>query len=401
MCDSVSIVFLIREMPLEERERLNFPYKTLIPLDNNGELGTPFGRWETGRSPLTSEGYRVRAVFRWGGGQHPVLVGYEMELNPPACIIGNNLLLKNGVFRGGWAALYLLQYWLAEQGCSKEVVNSFSTTTAVIRSVTLTYLANCSNKTGAHTARRGMYSQGAALHNKKTRKKRLRKDKVYEVGTKERATVYMKHHDYQVSCYVKDGVVGGASSRFASPEVEAALRAEAGKYLRVEITLNHSWLEDKHRQSIQSWKYVKGDSPYDIGIETIRSYLRLDENLRTRMPKLEHLDKLSAEEKQILVWHLEGRNVRKHISLRGSNSRRFYPIRQRLLRKVRVDLSIPWEVQRNELHPKLGDLLAINGQYKPPKELADHVYCRRSIDAALDKLKTLIKKRLEASGRGN
>ena len=397
--DSGNFVFLIGNMSEGEKEKLYFPFKTLITLDNNGVLGTPFGCWETGRSPLTSEGYRVRAVFRHRVGRRHVLVGYEMELNPPACIIGNNMLLVNSVYKAGFVALNLLRYWLAEQGGSKDVIDSFSIINAEIKSVTLTYLINCLDNAGAHVARKNMYSHGATLHNKKYRAKVLKKSPVYKVGPDESATVYMNHHDYKISCYVKDRVVCGASSNFATPEIEAELRAEASKYLRVEIKLNEAWLIEHGLQSIHSWRYIKERSPYNIGIETIRSYLRLDDDLRTRTPKPEYLEKLSEEEKKMLGWHLDGKNVRKHVSLRGSHSHKFYPIRQRLMKKVRVDLSIPWESQNNDLCPQLSGLLKIEGQYKPPKKIAEHVYCRRAIKVALSTLKELVAKRLNESSK--
>lgn len=391
MSDSMAIIFPIVNMPEEDFERLNFPYNTLMPLDNNGEVKSPFSCWMTTRSPITNEGYRIRGILSNKSGQRPVLDAYEVELNPPACIIGNNLLLVNNVYKGGIAALYLLQYWLAEQGCSIKELNAISTDTAVIKSVTLTYLADCSSNEEAHAERNNMYSHGDALHNKKSRKVPLKKSQVYKVGGDENATVYMNHHDYKISCYVKDVIVGGASSNFASAEVEDTLRKEAEKYLRIELKANERWLTSHDRQSIKSWRHLKGrPSPYCIGMETIRAYLRLDDDLRIRSPKPEHLEKLSEYEGKLLRGHLKGRSARNHVSLKGSNSRKFYPVRKRLLKKIRIDLNIPWEVQRSKLRPSLDALLSTQVRYRPTEDLADHVYCLRSINAALRRLEELI-----------
>ncbi|MEW6562803.1 MAG: hypothetical protein AB1400_06175 [Pseudomonadota bacterium] len=396
MCDSLTVVFPIKRKESEVQEGENFPARYLVQMDNNGELGNPFSRWQSVRSPLTGESFRIRTIHNVINGQHCMVQGYEVEINPPACLIGNNLLLSNSVYMAVTGTLKLLQYWLLTQGCTHNEIKLLSTRTARIKSATLTYLVECTGKNDAHVARRELGLHAAALKNKKIRAKPLLRNLVFSIGNDEEATVYMKHHDYSITAYVKDNPVGGASSWFASRDIEIALRNEARKYLRVEIKFGEKWLDNNDRNSGSSWKVADGFNPYDVGIATIREYLRLDENLRIRKPKREHLHCLSKDERKVLSWHLKGNNAKENELFRGCIDAKFYPMRIRILRKLRIDLGIPWRVQNSELRPRLNQLLAVEHRYKPPRELAERVYGPSSVKVAIGRLKELISKRKEA-----
>lgn len=400
MSDSLTVRIPIVRKKGEVLERENFPARYLVQMDNHGELGNPFSRWQSVRSPLTNESFRVRTIHTILNGQRSEVQGYEVEINPPACLIGNNLLLSNSVYMAVTGTFKLLQYWLLTQGCTHNEIKLLSIEDARIKSATLTYLVECTGENDAHSARRELGLHAAAIKNKKNRSKPLLKNLVFSIGTDEEATVYMKHHDYSITAYVKDNPVGGASSSFASRDIESSLRNEARKYLRVEIKLGEKWLADNDRDTADSWRSVDGFNPYDLGIATIREYLRLDENLRVRKPKREHLSCLSKDDRKVLRWHLNGSNAKEHELLQGCNAAKFYPMRVRILRKLRIDLGIPWRVQNSELRPRLNQLLAIEGKYKPPRELAEHIYSPSSVKVAIGRLKELICKRRVASEGG-
>lgn len=395
MCDSLTVLFPIDPMSAEAYVEAKFPYAQLRPIDQDGVVTPSFSRWMTANSPLTNAKYKIRGVTSSVAGSPSRLVGYLVEINLPACLIGNNQLLVNWVRLGVRATLTLLQYWLIEQGCSRSGINALNRDRARVHSVTLTYLAQCDGVTDAHAACQELFTHAAALYNKRYRTRPLPRSPIFMVGTDEEATVYCVHRQFKIAAYVKSKSVAGTFAEYDSVTDEQNISAEAKKYLRVEIQLHKEWLRRSNMDSAIAWHYSSNKSPYDLGINLIRRYLRLNEKLRIRRPKPSQLRSLSESDQELLRTHFAGKNVGQLSMFCRENRTKYYSMRSRILAKMRIDISVPWKNQSRDLSPRLAALLSIKQQYHPPKHLAHAVFTMATVKAAIRKLDILIEDKLD------
>ena len=392
MADSIKLFIPIAPMSIEEYRRCKFPFEAMQGF-NRDKQHDPFFRWETVVSPLTGAKYKVKSVLAEDGLR---LKGYLVKMNVPACVIGHNYLLVNGVPFACKLAYLLLRYSLLKQGATEDGMKALQFEKARLMSVTLTYLFMCSHLEVSHEARREFAHHSEALYNKNGVTKRP----AFSVGPADKATSYIRTRPYVICAYVKDGYVDGAFVDFESLKDEPAIRTEAEFYLRVEVEFSGSWLAMKGLDSIDNWVLGNGKrNPYEAGVELIRAGMRLDEGLRRRAPKEEFLRNMAEPDQTVLRYHLNGGDVRKHpIILAKANIHAqnvyYSAVKNRLLKKVKVDVSIEWAKQSEQLSPRLAELIRYTGDYEPPIELAEKVYSRESAPARIAKMVALIEELL-------
>lgn len=377
-------------MSRDEYAEANFPFTLLSQIDQDGVIDRRFSSWITAHSSLTGAGFKVRAILPQNADGRPRVIGYQVKINPPACLIGNNYLLENRVLPAARAIRRLLQHWLLKNGCSPSGIKAISLKRASLNSVTLTYLIRCANSSDAKAALRELYLYAAALHNKPYRTRELRRSPVYKVGADESITVYCKPRQFTIVAYVKERSIEGSFSKFDSASDEKAVQVEAGRFLRMEIELHGEWLGSSGNKKPQAWCYTEDNNPYHLPFELIRDYLRLDKNLRIRRPKPDQMESLSVADQEILNWHLEGHRVSDHPLLLGKDRTKYYPVQSRILKKTRIDIGIPWKVQNNDLSPRMNQLMRNPGQYRPLKQLAHVTFSRITLDDSIRRLDELI-----------
>ena len=387
MSDTIRICFPVTKCSDEDYKEANYPLQRSQITNQDGEVVNAFSTFSPAVSPLTGAKFKIKAVFSNDGARVGHVVGYLVDINVPACTIGNNVLLQNLVWSACRLTMHLLKHWLLKNGCSVAGANAITLENARLESVTLTYLFACEDHTEALTRSEDLLCHGEVLHN--PRGKSNAKNEVFQVGTSSERTVLCKPRDFNISAYVKSQTTSAAFAKFPNTDIENSVFAEGEKRLRVEIKYGKKWLKDHDRVSPSHWKGGIGQVSYQQGVAVIRDYLRLDENLRTRRPKPSDIEKLSPSDQRILRWHLAGKDVRQHELIQEKGNQYFSAVKQRLLKKLKIDITIPWQDQSNKLYPKLSNLIKYTGPYRPPKELGPHSLCFETVRDVVVKLKEL------------
>lgn len=384
MADSIKLYIPIAPMSSEDFAACNFQFEAMRGFNNRIDRD-PFYRWVHVKSPLTGAGYKVISVL---SSDRKRLAGYVISVNVPACTIGHNYLLVNGVPRAADLAYRLLVHWLLSEGATPKAVQALQFEKAKLNSVTLTYLLLCASLADAHAARYEFARHAESLHN--TKLKGLQA--AFSVGPADKATSYIKKRNYTISAYVKDGPVEGAFADFPTLEDEAVVRAEAGFYLRVEIELHGACLAAHGLESVNRWVLAAvRRNPYEQAFSLIRKEMQLDANLRQRAPKEQAISDLREPDQSFLRWHLSGEDVRQHPLVLSKETVHkqngyFSAIKQRFLKKMKIDISLEWVKQSTHLSPRLNELVVYAGDYEPELHLADKVYSRVSAPVCIEQM---------------
>lgn len=388
MADSIKLYVPIAPMSSEDFVACSFPFEAMQGFNHRIDRD-PFYRWVKVKSPLTGAGFKVISVM---SSDHHRLAGYQISVNIPACAVGHNYLLVNGVPYASKLAFLLLSHWLLTEGATPKAVQALQFEKAKLKSVTVTYLLLCDSVEDAHAARREFAQHSEALHNAKSKGPQP----AFSVGPAEKATSYIKKRNYTISSYVKDGSVEGAFVDFPTLEDEALIRTEAGFYLRVEVELYGVWLASHGLDSADRWLLGDGKkNSYERVFQLIRNEMRLDANLRQRAPKEQAISQMREPDQSFLRWHLSGMDVRNHPlvlakeTVHEQNSY-FSAIKQRLLKKMKIDISLEWEKQSKHLSHRLIKLLFYTGDYEPELQFAEKVYSRVSAPKCCEILDGLI-----------
>lgn len=388
MADSIKLYVPIAPMSSEDFLACSFPFEAMRGFNHRIDRD-PFYRWVNVKSPLTGAGYKVISVM---SSDRYRLAGYQISVNIPACTVGHNYLLVNGVPYAAKLAFQLLSHWLLTEGATPKAMQALQFEKAKLNSVTVTYLLLCDSVEDAHAARREVAQHSEALHNTKSKGPQ----RAFSVGPAEKATSYIKKRNYTISAYIKDGSVKGAFVDFPTLEDEALVRAEAEFYLRVEVELYGAWLAAHGLDSVGCWTLVDGKkNPYEKVFQLIRKEMGLDANLRQRAPKEQAISQMREPDQSFLRWHLSGMDVRNHPlvlakeTVHEQNSY-FSAIKQRLLKKMKIDISLEWVKQSKNLSPRLNELLVYSGDYDPEVHLVEKIYSRVSAPKCFKRLDEII-----------
>ena len=250
MCDSISLDVMIDDnLTDEEYELCHFPSKDssdkdllsadfrdqhpISPLTGAGFLVTPLGQ-------LAPDGSRNRL-------KHGRIAGYRIEVNVPACTIGHNRILVNGVPGAKRVAYRLLRWWLAQNGCTRFGLEKIPPKNARIVSVTLTWLFKTPSEEAARELLWEFRRHSETVLNETNKKhsddwkppafsvppEQLDPDSEYTFSA------YVRQREFLISAYVKLPDQPNATLiPVKDANVEAAIAKHTPCILRVEVQIH-------------------------------------------------------------------------------------------------------------------------------------------------------------------
>lgn len=408
MADSNITEVIFPELSDAEYARCQFPQQAHIaPPSPSGDFRSTYAV-----SPITGACFKITPLGVPIPGkpderfQHGRIAGYRVEVNVPACMNGHNRFLVNGVAAGSRIAVRMLRIWLAQNGCTAEGLSHIKGASAVLCSVTLTFLYEYFTEEQAREALADFRAHSEAVLNP-AKPKEGSKPRAYSYPpkplpgkTKYTYTSYIRMREFRIAAYVKERDQDNA---FLLPiqdeEIEEEIQTRSMRALRVEITVHGKWLKDQHLDSIADW--AGNPTAYETVFALLRSTLRFDEELRTRRLKKSTVDslKLSPREKGYLLHHINGMYLQDEHPDSVEMDRRkwtqtYSAARKNIMKATNgIDLNIPYADQLQRLRPALADKLTFRGEYLPPSEWAEHVFSRQSVpklNALLDRYEELV-----------
>lgn len=420
MCDSITILILLPDQSQAEYNDCNYPTRGKEDTD---EASSDF-RDQYPKSPLTGAGFKITPVgvklnsarnvgsIQTSRMRHGRVAGYVVDFNPPACSVGHNRLLVNGVPFAVQLGVGLLQYWLADNGCTTGGLEAIGCGDKRIISVTPTFLFKFASEDEARVVLAHYRMQMETLCNPR-KPKPGQKAPAYSIPAKPPEgettytyTTYLKRREYTLDCYVK---VAGASGAFFKRISDAGAEVEVDRdskcTLRIGVKLNGKWLENHDLHEVPNWVGKAGNEAYKMAFALVRAELRLDDALRPkqlRSPSVKALN-LPKNDQTLLLYHLKGNIAREHDifkmlpSLKASKA--YSASRKRIYDRIRIDLDIEYSLQLKAVYPELTDILAYPDEYSPSAKVAPFIYSRVSVPRAIEKLEKLTAELLEASAQ--
>lgn len=397
MVDTVKMVLLFGDLSNSDYEQCSFPFQLGQKTDESGEIRARYYDWEPILSPLTGAKCQVRAISADANSPGRI-AGYELDVNIPACIIGRNHELVNGVPRAVEGAVALLRHFAAKRGCSLFGLEQFRLDSVRLGSITPTFLFEFDTPKHAMDHLIALRDYGEGVLNYISRslglKDKKRKPSCYSVGPDICFTVYIRLREFTVVVYIKQPNIQGAFVTFPNQEVEDELVERAKRTVRVEVQVHGKWLKDNNLDTTEGWR--DNPSAYAAVFNLVRDALRLDEDLRVRAPAEAIIAKLPADYQTVLRAHLAGDNIREHVLILsgstggdqviGMQNKKFSAFKRLILETTAIDISIPWKIQSTKLSPHLRDWLQYPGEFKPSDSVAEYVFSRTSVPNALAEL---------------
>lgn len=423
MCDSITILVLLADQSQAEYDRCQYPTRGKEDLD---EVSSDF-RDQYAISPLTGARFKITPV---GAETFPSrdevavrprrkvfgrLDGYVVDFNPPACTVGHNRLLVNGVPAAIDVGLALLKHWLAENGCTREGLDAANSEAVDIISVTPTFLFNHADESDARLALAQIRGRSEALCNTKNKEKEKEKEttktktKAKGSTTKPPAfsvppeppkhgeyiyTSYIKLREYLIDCYVKKF---GANKAFYLPISDSAAEFVVDQLskrtLRIGTKLHGKWLKDHGLNKAANW--LGSNKAYEKAFALVRSTLRLDEELRSKQIRSKTVSALNLPKSDLtlLRYHLDRNKAREHPMFSALStkqvSKAYSASRLRIMESTKIDLEVDYDDQLKNLFPSLSELLVFPGKYKPSERIAAFVFSPISVPIILEKLAQL------------
>jgi hypothetical protein len=202
----------------------------------------------------------------------------------------------------------------------------------------------------------------------------------FGVGPSYEATAYLRQREIDLGGYVKDRCTD-TSHVFESDQIMAAVHDEGDFWYRLEALLKGAFLRAHGLEYPEAWRLYGGQGPYPMVYAHVRKMLQLDRDLRRDEPSLEEMTaaKVSASDQEVVLWHLAGRSAADHPLVVGDRThiaqlKYLSDVKARVLQRLRIDISIPWERQKAAPLDRLRDILQYTGLYYPPAHLEGHLF---------------------------
>ena len=405
MSDSIAIFFKLRKPVRPSILQFKLRYEITTKMDESGQIRARYSSAMVVRSPMVPKAkFQVTAILSVSSPTDILIDGFLVEINPPACTVGNNVLVQNQVYSASLISLLMLQHWMIENGAPPDFVRTIRLENAEVKSATLTYVFSCKNNESAKSLKSLMKSRGQALANRNI--KSGSKKPGFSTGSKTDETIYFNHRDYKIKAYVKEGPTDDGVSIIADGKASDTLYAIGRRSLRVEIELKRSWLEKKGLQCPNGWNTDTGNDLHGVGLQIIQKYLRLDKKYRIRRPSDDHMTKLAPLDREVLLDHLDGGKSQVHPHVKGrrnhlSRLKYFSAVRKRIMEAMAVDIAIGWNEQCSLFGPQLCELMVPENMVRIPPEMSKYCFCSETISNIVNELKVRLRtlaKRGEGAG---
>lgn len=394
--------YIIEDITDEQYQRCQFP------VGNIGDGPHSSGNFRDcqGISPVTGGGFFVTALghvmpnsFVDERFKHGRIAGYSISVNGPADFIGHNRFLTVGVYKAGVASYWLLRYWLAVNGCTKEGVESIRFDNAELAAVTHTWLNTFETVGLTKKALAEFRSHSETLLNEKSGKgEPKRKKAAFSVPEKPLGppkdytySSYVLTRMCKLLAYIKPPLSKKAYLlHLDDDDLEQEMQDRSSRTLRIETEVLRAWLKSKGLNSLSAWKNNPKANEVVFGL--VRQILRLDENLRARTFRKSSVAKLdlSPKFKKYFLMHLDKVRIRDLPEFGGAEElkdQQAYSAVRSAIRKA-SGIDIEWEAvkQTKGLSNWLPKLLVFQGDYEPPAKFAGYEYSKISMPVAIKQL---------------
>lgn len=394
MCDSMQMfVSLEPGISDDEYKECCFPWE---PAGSDGKRGE-FYNFEM-KSPLTGAGFLVKAVGI-GGIRHGRIGGYWLSVNIPACTVGHNRELVNGVYWAASIGRAFLRYFLASHGCTEKGLSYVPWENVRIGPLTLTFLKEFAIKEEALSMINDVRQHAEAILNHGPYSlPGKRKAYVKPEGAEwpdDVFTLYIKDREFGVVLYVKQpGVEKAFLKKIDVPELESEVQERSERTVRIEVTPHGAWLRANDLDRPDKWKGNPG--AYEQVFNFLKEELQLGKKWRVSRIRKSTIFNLALPDadKRCLSLHIVGKEPADYPVLReyedeNARSKRFSAIRSRVFDAIGIDLRIPWKTQQSGIRPYLAEVFEYHGEFVPSEHLGDVVYSRQSAPAAYHRLEEL------------
>jgi|JI6StandDraft_1071083.scaffolds.fasta_scaffold112037_1 hypothetical protein len=165
MCDSITIRVVVDGIVDDGLKNRPWPIRVDSIYDQHGEIVAVKPAIINEVSPLTGAKFYIRPFFDNKNSLIGKLAGYEISVNPPACMIGNNALIHIRVYLAIMCSLQLLKFALLKLDASARAVRQISVKHVTVESITMTYLIPFDSYEEALEAERQLEEHARAILN--------------------------------------------------------------------------------------------------------------------------------------------------------------------------------------------------------------------------------------------
>lgn len=405
MSDSQTSIFYMPE-PSKKHGAINFPAKYGIIFKNKEvcHLNTMSDHIQG----LTPANNKITAKMN----SDYEIYAYQLSVNHPAALIGNNVLMSNTVYQAALTHKYMLQIHLAESGeVDPEYVKTVSLKHCEFQEITLTYCLEFeSDKQALGFQSKLKRYAGVVLKSPSNPNEKISKKVGVSASGDTQSWYINKVEGRSGRFYVKDRNQPNKFASFVSPEVEGDIYAIGKRVLRVEITLGAKYLAENELCKPSAWRGAKGKAVYRQQFDWLRTLLKVNTDFRVNKPQQRHVDRLPERDQLVLAWYLKGKPVSRFPKFKSGEWKKS-PIKQRIQERLRIDIDIPWKTQCRIAIPGLSELLSLDRLLKPPKELLEQCHMpatvkrknrelRKRADAALAAAQLKWDEKVRGEGEG-
>lgn len=394
MCDSMQIFASLKpDISDDEYKECCFPWESEGSDGKRGE----FYEFEM-QSLLTGAGFFVKAVGI-GGIRHGRIRGYWLSVNIPACTVGHNRELTNGVYWAASIAWAFLRYFLASRGCTEKGLSYVPWENVRVGPLTLTFLKEFASKDEAFSMVNDVRQHAEAILNRGPYSL-PGKGKVYvkpedAKWPEDIFTLYIRGREFGGVLYVKQpGVEKAFLKKIDDPELESEVQERSERTTRIEVTAHGAWLAENGLDKPDKW--LNNPDAYETIFNLLKDKMQLERKWRVSRIRKSTVANLALPDvdKRCLSLHIAGTEPADYSVLReyedeNAKSKRFSAIRSRVFDATGIDLRIPWKVQQSGIRPGLAEAFKYPGEFVPHEHLQEVVYSRQSAPAAYHLLETL------------
>jgi hypothetical protein len=378
MTDSLKVCLDLRGMPEEARREVEVHHaRTQDKRDSY--VGERYPKPINATSPLSGTGMELKTYWE-DAKPHFVQSHIVAELNIPNALTGHNCEHGTSIFAAGEAGLELLKHRMVCDGVPGDAVDMLTTHHVSLHGATITYLLRCTGEDQAHA---NVLKMKAAL-------RILGYVPTGSDSTNE--TFYVRRNGYAITVYHKTDF---SHCNFPNEELAEILKARARCIIRIEVYMQGHYLRERGWDALESWRNAYAEGRYEaIFNELVRGLFKLDVVLRHKAPRKEALKNLTATERAIVQAYLAGTSADALPAIKdGATADARSKIKSKwkkiIREKLRIDITIPWELHQELRHADIDRLVGYPGDHHPDAVAAAHCFCEKNRPKLLERLKTL------------